>query len=201
MSEARKALLEKLEAAHSKTTVARDRKKAKPQPSAWRAIWHDALREHYPECVVAYTGVEGAMLKRCVARGVPATDMGPMLAWAIANWPNLRRTVFSNYNKAVGPDTPDVRMIVAHISRVHAAYRRTKPDVALSLPLARRSSGGNSQAGTGTPGNAERQLAPAPARPKPVINPAPIRRPAALPKIDRAKIEAAQQKLGLKRWD
>lgn len=172
--------------------AAREKNKAKNNPSAWRKTWVDVLCEHYPECVVDYPDLVAKHLKDAIAkRGFPEDDMQPFLTWVVKNWPTVRRQIFSmNPMKPRGPETPDLRTLIPYIGQAHALFTRSKPEHALTAKHSLTAR---------TPSAAPAlTVRPKPAPAKPL---APVRAvPRVAPTIDLTANAAARQRLGLRDW-
>lgn len=176
--------------AQSRGTAKRAEKKAKPTPEAWRRIWLDELKKFYPHYFVAYSDAVAANLKRAVAsRGVPVGDVGPLIAWTIANWPMLRKSVLSRNPKfPSGPEAPDMGIVIAQLPRIFGLFNSAKPENALTASRAPVAS-----------------VAVAPQQPAPKRLPVkPLTRPSVIPlrshAVDYAKAEQARQRLNLPKW-
>ncbi|MET4190650.1 MULTISPECIES: hypothetical protein [unclassified Bradyrhizobium] len=170
---------------------------AKGNPTAWRKVWEDALRVHYPESVVQYTDRVQNNLKQAIEkRGLPYADMGNFIGWIVMSWPLLRQQVFSfNPSSPRGPEVPDMKAVVPFLTQVHGLYMRSKPEVAANLPLAARRAGGAVSVKPPVPSAAKAAPA-APATPLRGLPIVPLAR-----KINHATGEAARQRLGLPKWD
>jgi hypothetical protein len=180
--------------AASDSRASRAKNIAKGNPTAWRKVWEDALRKHYPESVVQYTDRVQHNLKQAIEkRGLPAADMCAFIEWIVANWPLLRQQVFSfNPKSPRGPEVPDLKAVIPFLTQVHALYMRSKPEIAVALPLAARRA-------SVTP----KPVASIAAKPKPApaTTPAPLNRLSPTYKPNHAAGEAARQRLGLPKWD
>jgi hypothetical protein len=126
------------EEAAQKATARRTEKKERPNPTAWRMAWQDAMQEFYPEAVVSYTTKDANNLKQAVARGIPVGEVAALIEWAVKNWELVRRKI-SNTDKPIGPPVPDMRYVVYQISRIHTAYRQNRDAATLDLSKRRQS--------------------------------------------------------------
>jgi hypothetical protein len=185
-----------VDGAADRSREARNKNKAKANPTAWRKTWEDALRVYYPESVVQYTDRVQHNLKQAIAkRGLPSEDMCNFIGWIVSNWTLLRQQVFSfNPKSPRGPEVPDMKAVIPYLTQVHALYMRSKPEIAVALPLAQRRAAVAPKPATPVPGKRK----PAPAATAARLNRVPI--PARY-KPDHAAGEAARQRLGLPKWD
>lgn len=169
----------------------RAEKKSQPSPSAWRRIWLDELRKFYPAYLVMYSDAVAANLKRAVKhRGLPVEDVGRLIAWVIANWPMLRRIVFSLNPKVLrGPEAPDMELVIKYLPRIYGLFNSSKPEHALTA----------------------QRTTPLIDLPATILQPAAINAPKPLLKrpsvpplrtvaIDHGAADQSRQKLGLRKW-
>jgi hypothetical protein len=176
--------------AASKQVAAREAARAANSPEAWRALWENSLREFYPECFTSYPDYCAIQLKRAVEkRGLPREDMPSFLPWLIEQWQVIRCTVFSFNGKPYGPEVPDMKWVIRYVGQLHARYTARRPDVAPSLPLAKRLAPLNPACPPAKPKNA------------PAGHYVPIKAPLNPFTIDHERARAVQKKLNLPIWD
>lgn len=183
-----------LTASHSKER--RTVRISKNTASSWRTVWDDAMREFYPECRITYGRNEAANLKRMIAtRGLPAEDLKDFFYWIVSKWEDHRRNVFSaNPAKPYGPAQPDMKFVIVNVAKMHAAFMRSKPEVAATIPLAKRRTQAAPAPATAAAPAKRYTTTATKAEPARVIR-LPIK--PVLPSADR---EALRQKLNLPQW-
>ncbi len=94
----------------------------------WHRLWCQALQTQHPGIIVKVPDRAFRNLKVAVDRSsIPIGDLAELLPWTIANWPHLRRNLFTyNPGKPYGPGMPDVGFVIKILPRVHERFLRAR---------------------------------------------------------------------------
>lgn len=128
MSKTKDNILAVIGRTSDKTGAARERKKSKATPTAYNAVWNDAVAEHFNDVssLVQPTMKSLAILKRAMGRlpiKAGSSTGRDFIEWVIPNWERVTAQIAKGFKLKI-PSTPNVDFFVFRIDRYWEAYCR-----------------------------------------------------------------------------